>query len=82
MDKKEYCGVFGIFGHDMAVELTYLGLYSLQHRGEESCGIAVSDGRRIRQLTGMGLVPEVLAQDKLTGLKGKTFDNYVTQLGF
>lgn len=69
-DKKEYCGVFGIFDHDLAVDLTYLGLYSLQHRGEESCGMAVSDGKRIRQLTGMGLVPEVLGKDKLKGLKG------------
>jgi len=64
-EKKEYCGVFGIFDHEMAVDLTYLGLYSLQHRGEESCGIAVSDGRRIRQITGMGLVPDVLRKKRL-----------------
>ncbi len=70
-DKKEYCGVFGIYDHELAVDLTYLGLYSLQHRGEESCGMAVSDGKRLRQLTGMGLVSEVLAPKKLTGLKGK-----------
>jgi amidophosphoribosyltransferase len=77
MEKKEYCGVFGIFGHDNAIELTYLGLYSLQHRGEESCGIAVSDGRRIRQLTGMGLVSEVLDKKALKGLKGKTSIGHV-----
>ena len=71
MDKKEYCGVFGIFGHDLAVDLTYLGLYSLQHRGEESCGMAVSDGKRIRQLTGMGLVSDVLDQKNLKDLKGR-----------
>ncbi|MFQ5952160.1 MAG: amidophosphoribosyltransferase [Candidatus Omnitrophota bacterium] len=71
MDKKEYCGVFGIFGHDHAVDLTYLGLYSLQHRGEESCGMAVSDGRRIRQITGMGLVSDVLGKKKLKDLRGK-----------
>ena len=70
MDKKEYCGVFGIFDHELAVDLTYLGLYSLQHRGEESCGMAVTDGRRLRQLTGMGLVSEVLDPKKLKGLKG------------
>ena len=70
MDKKEYCGIFGIFDHDMAVDLTYLGLYSLQHRGEESCGIAVSTGRKIKQLTGMGLVPDVLNKDTLKGMKG------------
>jgi len=70
-NKKEYCGIFGIFDHPNAVDLTYLGLYSLQHRGEESCGMAVSDGRRIRQSTGMGLVPEVFNKNKLKGLKGK-----------
>lgn len=70
-EKKEYCGVFGIFNHELAIDITYLGLYSLQHRGEESCGIAVSDGRRIRQLTGMGLVSDVLGKKKLQGLKGK-----------
>jgi len=70
-DKKEYCGVFGVFDHPRAIDLTYLGLYSLQHRGEESCGIAVSDGRHIRQLSGMGLVPDVLKPGKLKGLKGR-----------
>ncbi|MFH1305651.1 MAG: amidophosphoribosyltransferase [Candidatus Omnitrophota bacterium] len=69
--KKEYCGVFGIFDHESAVDLTYLGLYSLQHRGEESCGIAVSDGRRIHQHAGMGLVSEVLKKKKLKTLKGR-----------
>jgi amidophosphoribosyltransferase len=69
-DKKEYCGVFGIYDHEHAAEITYLGLYSLQHRGEESCGMAVSDGKRIRQITGMGLVSEVLKSDKLNGIKG------------
>lgn len=70
-DKKENCGIFGIFDNDMAVDLTYLGLYSLQHRGEESCGIAVSAGRSIKQITGMGLVSEVLAPKKLKELKGR-----------
>ncbi|MFC1548502.1 amidophosphoribosyltransferase [Candidatus Omnitrophota bacterium] len=69
-DKKEYCGVFGIFDHKLAVDLTYLGLYSLQHRGEESCGMAVSNGKKIRQITGMGLVSDVLKPDKLKGVKG------------
>jgi amidophosphoribosyltransferase len=70
-EKKEYCGVFGICDHDLALDLTYLGLYSLQHRGEESCGLAVFDGKRIRQMTGMGLVPEVLNKKKLKELKGR-----------
>jgi len=70
-EKKEYCGVFGIYDHGQAADLAYLGLYSLQHRGEESCGIAISDGRRIRQVTGMGLVSEVLDKKKMRDLKGR-----------
>ena len=42
---KEECGVFGIHGHAEAANLTYLGLYALQHRGQESAGIAAADGR-------------------------------------
>ncbi len=76
-EKKECCGVFGIFNHKYAVETTYLGLYSLQHRGEESCGIAVSDGKKIRQLTGMGLVSEVLNRKKLKGFEGHTAIGHV-----
>lgn len=68
--KKEYCGVFGVYDHELAIDLTYLGLYSLQHRGEESCGMAVSNGKKLKQLTGMGLVSEVLDPNKLKGLKG------------
>ncbi len=71
VEKKEYCGVFGIFDHELAADLTYLGLYALQHRGEESCGIAISNGRRIRQVTGMGLVSDVFDLKKLKDLKGK-----------
>ncbi|MCK5450991.1 MAG: amidophosphoribosyltransferase [Candidatus Omnitrophica bacterium] len=77
MAKKEYCGVFGIFDHDDAVDLTYLGLYSLQHRGEESCGIATFNGRKLRQLNGMGLVSEVFQKNKLKGLKGKNAIGHV-----
>ncbi len=77
MSKKEYCGIFGIADHKNAVDMAYLGLYSLQHRGEESCGIAVSDGKRIKQHTGMGLVSDVLDKSKLKGLKGKTAIGHV-----
>ncbi len=52
----EFCGVFGIFGDSEATEKTYLGLYALQHRGQESAGIAASDGKRISLHRGMGLV--------------------------
>lgn len=69
-DKKEYCGIFGIYNHPRAVDLTYLGLYSLQHRGEESCGMAVSNGRKMKQITGMGLVSDVFETKKLKDIKG------------
>jgi len=45
---REECGVFGIFGHPEAANMTYLGLYALQHRGQESAGIAASDGQVVR----------------------------------
>ncbi|GAB4323746.1 MAG: amidophosphoribosyltransferase [Candidatus Zixiibacteriota bacterium] len=53
------CGVFGIFGNRRAAELTYFGLYALQHRGQESCGIASSDGTLLRIRKGMGEVTDV-----------------------
>src|SRR5258707_12335054 len=56
---KHYCGVFGIFGHPNAAELTYYGLYALQHRGQESAGIVTSDGRQFRAHKGMGLVSQI-----------------------
>ena len=56
---KHYCGVFGIYGHPNAAELTYYGLYALQHRGQESAGIVTSDGKQFRVHKGMGLVSQV-----------------------
>jgi len=58
-DKKENCGLFGIFGDPQAVKKTYLGIFSLQHRGQESAGIATSDGEFIQCYTGMGTVQRV-----------------------
>lgn len=60
---KDECGVFGIFRHPEAANLTYLGLYALQHRGQESCGIVASDGYRLRAHRGMGLVADVFKND-------------------
>ncbi|KJJ83779.1 amidophosphoribosyltransferase [Candidatus Omnitrophus magneticus] len=78
LDKKENCGVFGILGHENAVGLTYLALYSLQHRGEESCGIAViNDEGKISQHTGMGLVPDVFNKDVLESLSGRNAIGHV-----
>ncbi|NTV89601.1 MAG: amidophosphoribosyltransferase [Clostridiales bacterium] len=70
---KEECGVFGIFNkdhHDVA-RLTYQGLYALQHRGQESAGIAVNDEGRILQHKDMGLVQEVFDEVVLNHLKGR-----------
>lgn len=58
-DKKEECGVFGIYGDPDAVQKTYFGLFSLQHRGQESAGIASSDGEYIQRYVGMGTVKRV-----------------------
>ncbi len=62
---NDECGVFGIHGHPEAANLTYLGLYALQHRGQESCGIVASDGSRLRAHKGMGLVSDVFKHDSV-----------------
>jgi amidophosphoribosyltransferase len=67
---KEECGVFGIFGHPEAAKLTYFGLYALQHRGEESAGIVISDGLQVREEKGMGLVADVFNEQGLSALHG------------
>ena len=64
LDKKEECGLFGIFGDDQAAQKTYFGLYSLQHRGQESAGIASSDGEYIQCFKGMGTVGRVFRKPK------------------
>lgn len=56
---KEHCGIFGVFGHPQAAELAYLGLYALQHRGQESAGIVSSDGHKLHPHIGAGLVADV-----------------------
>ncbi len=67
---KEECGIFGVFGHPEAAKLTYFGLYALQHRGEESAGIVISDGTWVREHKGMGLVPDVFNEQQLARLQG------------
>jgi amidophosphoribosyltransferase len=67
---KHYCGVFGVFGHPNAAELTYYGLYHLQHRGQESAGIVTTDGRQFYSHRGMGLVPTVFSGAVLHDLVG------------
>ena len=67
---REHCGVFGIYGHPEAARLTYFGLYALQHRGQESCGIVAGDGKRVSMHHGLGLVPEVFDPAVLDQLPG------------
>jgi len=63
--KKEYCGLFGIYGHPEAARMTYFGLYAMQHRGQESAGIVTWDGANIREQKGMGLVADVFNERHL-----------------
>jgi amidophosphoribosyltransferase len=70
LDKfKDECGVFGIFGHPEAANMTYLGLYALQHRGQESAGIAASDGQ-VRISRAMGYVADTFDGPTLSQLPG------------
>src|ERR1044071_7580156 len=71
LDKfKDECGVFGIFGHHESANMTYLGLYALQHRGQESAGIAVSDGQIVRVSKAMGYVADIFSGQTLSQLPG------------
>ncbi len=67
---REACGVFGIYGRPQAARITFFGLYSLQHRGQESAGIAVSDGKKIAVEKGMGLISQVFSEEKIRNLNG------------
>jgi amidophosphoribosyltransferase len=66
----DHCGVFGVFGHPEASKLTYLGLYALQHRGQESAGMVSTDGAELYAHKAMGLVEEIFTQDVLARLGG------------
>ncbi len=73
----DQCGVFGIFGHPEAANLTYLGLYSLQHRGQESAGIVSSDGYSLRSHRQMGLVADIFDEETLAKLPGDSAIGHV-----
>lgn len=66
----DYCGVFGIFGHPEATKLTYLGLYALQHRGQESAGIASTDGVELHDHKALGHVQEIFTPRVIAHLPG------------
>ncbi|HQU85524.1 MAG TPA: amidophosphoribosyltransferase [Pyrinomonadaceae bacterium] len=73
LDKfHEECGIFGIYGHAEASTLTQLGLFALQHRGQEACGIVSSDGEDLHQFRSQGLVADVLVEEELRKLTGNS----------
>jgi len=71
------CGLFGIWDHPQAAERTSLGLFALQHRGQEAAGIATTDGRRLYEYRGQGLVEEVLRPEVLQAVPGRTAVGHV-----
>lgn len=68
---KHYCGLFGIWGHEDAVQLTHLGLYGLQHRGQESAGIVSTNGEKLLRHAGLGLVNQVFDRRSLESIRGR-----------
>lgn len=74
---KEECGVFGIFDHPEAANLTYLGLHALQHRGQESAGIVTSDGVHLHAHRGMGLVSDIFTEEAISRLPGRNAIGHV-----
>lgn len=71
LDKlHDECGVFGIFDHPEAAKMAYLGLYAMQHRGQESAGIAITDGEKLQCERGMGQVADIFRKDRLDALRG------------
>ncbi|WP_042141966.1 amidophosphoribosyltransferase [Paucisalibacillus sp. EB02] len=79
---NEECGVFGIWGHEKAAELTYYGLHALQHRGQEGAGVVTSDGHELKLHKGQGLVNDVFKRfdfSKLSGHAAIGHVRYATQ---
>lgn len=74
---NEECGVFGIWGHREAAQITYYGLHSLQHRGQEGAGIVTNNGEKLDIIKGLGLINEVFAEGKLNQLSGKSAIGHV-----
>src|SRR4030067_1731487 len=71
------CGIFGIYDHTEASNHAYLGIYALQHRGQESAGIVSSDGKQLHHYRQMGLVSEVFSRDILKKLPGRNAIGHV-----
>lgn len=68
-EARHYCGLFGVFNHTDAAELTYVGLYAQQHRGQEAAGICSSNGRLLRRHSGLGLVTDAISEADLRELR-------------
>ena len=73
----EHCGLFSVYGHPEAANVTYLGLYALQHRGQESAGIVSSDSHALHSYRNMGLVSEIFTRDVLRRLPGRSAIGHV-----
>ncbi|URT71252.1 amidophosphoribosyltransferase [Cytobacillus firmus] len=74
---NEECGVFGIWGHQDASQITYYGLHSLQHRGQEGTGMVVTDGKKLKGMKGEGLVTEIFTSDAMKEMDGKAAIGHV-----
>src|SRR5258708_26950107 len=74
---RAMCGIVGIYGHPEAANLAYLGLYALQHRGQESAGIVSSDGERLRWVREMGHVGDIFTAERLGQLDGTSAIGHV-----
>ena len=74
---KEECGLFGIFNHPEAANLTYLGLHALQHRGQEGAGIVSSDEIKLYTEKGIGLVSDIFSKEKIDKLQGNSAIGHV-----
>ncbi|WP_430788448.1 amidophosphoribosyltransferase [Virgibacillus flavescens] len=74
---NEECGVFGIWGHEKAAEITYYGLHALQHRGQDGAGVVTSDGKKLKLHKGLGLVNDVFKHAKFDELQGNAAIGHV-----
>ncbi|KOP71303.1 amidophosphoribosyltransferase [Bacillus sp. FJAT-21945] len=74
---NEECGIFGVWGHPEASQITYYGLHSLQHRGQEGTGIVVTDGVKLKGKKGEGLVSEIFTSEAIQELEGNAAIGHV-----
>lgn len=74
---NEECGIFGVWGHENASQITYYGLHSLQHRGQEGTGMVATDGEKLKGVKGEGLVAEIFTAEAMQELHGKAAIGHV-----